>query len=155
MAMMKLRFSRVPWPRNWLSRKPVLERQHDCLEQELEALIAAHGAQAPDAELQRRFLKLVQRLGLHLRLEERWLLPEHSLCFGHRLAHQEIREFVTQELPQCEYDPIQRMQLLIDVQEWFHNHRHGIDAIDYARANAQQKQGKSIRQSSPLLQAQR
>lgn len=79
----------------------------------------------------------------------------NSLCGGHRLAHQEIRQLVTRALPQCEHDPIQRMQILMDVQEWFHSHRHGVDAIAYARADAQQKQTKSIRQSPPLLQAHR
>ena len=152
---MTLRLARRPWPRNWLSRKPLLERQHDGLEQELEALITAHGAQAPDAGLQRRFLKLVQRLGLHLRLEERWLLTERSLCGGHRLGHQEIKQQVQQALPQCLTDPIRRMQLLMDVQEWFHAHRHGADAIAYARADAQHKQAKSNPQSLQLQQAHR
>lgn len=152
---MKLRLAKGTWPRLWWGRKPLLERQHDYLEQELEALVAAHGAQGPDGGLQERFLKLVRRLGLHLRLEERWLLTEHSLCGGHRLAHQEIRQLVTRALPPCEQDPAQRMQILMDVQEWFHSHRHGVDAIAYARADAQQKPTKSIRQSSPLLQAHR
>jgi hypothetical protein len=66
-------------PRDWPSQKQLLERQHGRLEVMLNTLIAearalgplASAAVTPSWELNCR--RLQRALGLHLRLEERWL----------------------------------------------------------------------------------
>jgi hypothetical protein len=67
------------WPRDWPSQKQLLERQHGRLEVMLNTLIAearalgplASATVTPSGELNCR--RLQRDLGLHLRLEERWL----------------------------------------------------------------------------------
>lgn len=73
---------------------------------------------------------MVRALGLHLRLEERWLAEAGCLCPGHRLSHRQAAELAAR-LPA---DSAERLSWLLDLQQWFHLHRYGADAIAYARA---------------------
>jgi len=55
------------WPRLWTEQSLLLERQHERIEALLEQLIDGHGVSSEHC------CRLVRSLGLHLRLEERWL----------------------------------------------------------------------------------
>ena len=121
-------------PRAWEQKEALLEQQHNQLEQGLEDLIA--GGSEPSHLPQ--MMHLIQKLKLHLRLEERWLSEASCLCQGHRLSHQELLGSIEQQLPQCLNHGGLRLNLLMDVQQWFYQHRHGADAIAYARAKATQ-----------------
>jgi acetate kinase len=69
--------------RAWEQKEALLEQQHNQLEQGLEDLIA--GGSEPSHLPQ--MMHLIQKLKLHLRLEERWLSEAGCLCQGHRLSH--------------------------------------------------------------------
>ncbi|WP_259729462.1 hypothetical protein [Synechococcus sp. CS-1333] len=114
-----------PWPRLWSERSRLLERQHSRIEALLEQLIDGEASTACCRQL-------VRALGLHLRLEERWLAEVGCLCPGHRYSHREAAE-----LAGCTpAGSAERLGWLLDLQEWFHLHRHGADAVAYARAAA-------------------
>jgi|GEM_PF-295423 len=114
-----------PWPRLWSERSRLLERQHSRIEALLEQLIDAEASTAGCRQL-------VRALGLHLRLEERWLAEVGCLCPGHRYSHRQAAE-----LAGCTpAGSAERLGWLLDLQEWFHLHRHGADAVAYSRAAA-------------------
>ena len=75
-------------PRQWAQQSQLLERQHDRLEALLDDLIDRHAIADACRSLQQLALDqrdcqlLLRKLGLHLRLEERWLSQLHSLCGG-------------------------------------------------------------------------
>lgn len=121
-------------PRAWEQKAALLEQQHNRLEQGLEYLIDCGAGQS----LLPQMMQIIQKLKLHLRLEERWLSEAGCLCPGHRLSHQELLVSIEQQLPQCLNQESLRLNLLMDVQLWFFRHRHGADATAYARANATQ-----------------
>jgi hypothetical protein len=112
-----------PWPRLWSERSQLLERQHSRIEALLEQLIEG---EAPTARCQ----QLVRALGLHLRLEERWLAAAGCRCPGHRLSHRQAAELAAR----TPAGSAERLGWLLDLQEWFHLHRYGADAVAYARA---------------------
>ncbi len=114
-----------PWPRLWSERSRLLERQHSRIEALLDQLIDGEASTAGCRQL-------VRALGLHLRLEERWLAEVGCLCPGHRYSHRQAAE-----LAGCTpAGSAERLGWLLDLQEWFHLHRHGADAVAYARAAA-------------------
>lgn len=132
------------WPRDWPSQQQLLERQHGRLEVMLNTLIAearalgplANAAVTPSGELNCR--RLQRALGLHLRLEERWLAQWGCLNSGHRASHRLARTAACQAAP-CKdtsrLDPTPHLEWLQGLQEWFLVHRDGADAIAYRRAD--------------------
>ena len=114
---------RLRWPRLWSERSKLLERQHSRIEALLEQLIEG---EAPSDRCQ----QLVRALGLHLRLEERWLADAGCLCPGHRLSHRQAAELAAR--PPA--GSAERLGWLLDLQQWFHLHRYGADAVAYAHA---------------------
>jgi hypothetical protein len=132
------------WPGDWPSQRQLLERQHGRLEVMLTTLIAEARALGPlasavaipsgDLDCQR----LQKALGLHLRLEERWLAQWGCLNSGHRASHRRARIAACQVEP-CKdtirLDPTPQLQWLLGLQEWFLIHRDGADAIAYRRAD--------------------
>ena len=132
---------RIGWPRRWAEQMPLLERQHERLEQLLGELIQWHGAGAlspgPSAEqfLDQGCQRLLRLLGLHLRLEERFLMQWGCLCAGHRANHlQAAREFAA-GVHRSGSDRAARLALLLTVKEWFRQHLRGSDALAYASAS--------------------
>ena len=132
------------WPRDWPSQKQLLERQHGRLEVMLNTLIAearalgplASTAVTPSVELNCR--RLQRALGLHLRLEERWLAQWGCLNSGHRASHRLARTAACQAEPligASRPDPTTQLEWLQGLQEWFLVHRDGADAIAYRRAD--------------------
>ena len=75
-------------------------------------------------------------LRLHLRLEERWLAQRGCLCPGHRAAHCEAVAAAAAVWEVAETLRDARLPWLMELQQWFHGHRHGPDALAYARAAA-------------------
>ena len=130
-------------PRQWAQQSQLLERQHDRLEALLADLIERHAV--PDQErtpqqleLDRRDCgRLLRQLGLHLRLEERWLARLHSFCGGHGSSHRQAAALAADGWARGKSLRGARLPWLMDLQEWFHQHRHGADAIAYRRAEAQ------------------
>jgi hypothetical protein len=132
------------WPRDWPSQKQLLERQHGRLEVMLNTLIAetralgplASATVTPSVELNCR--RLQRALGLHLRLEERWLAQWGCLNSGHRASHRFARTAACQVEPckdSSRLDPTPELEWLQGLQEWFLVHRDGADAIAYRRAD--------------------
>jgi hypothetical protein len=132
------------WPRDWPSQKQLLERQHGRLEVMLNTLIAearalgplASTAVTPSVELNCR--QLQRALGLHLRLEERWLAQWGCLNSGYRASHRLARNATCQVEPgkdSSRLDPTPQLEWLRGLQEWFLVHRDGADAIAYRRAD--------------------
>jgi len=82
-------------PRQWAQQAQLLERQHDCLEALLTDLIERHVVPDEGRSPQQLAVdrldcgRLLRQLGLHLRLEERWLSRLHSFCAGHRSSHRQ------------------------------------------------------------------
>jgi hypothetical protein len=119
-----------------------LERQHDRLEALLEDLVDRHclaDEERSALELladRRDCLLLVRGLRLHLRLEERWLAQRGCLCPGHRAAHGEAVAAAAAGWEVAETLRDARLPWLMELQQWFHCHRHGPDALAYARAAA-------------------
>ncbi len=130
-------------PRPWAQQSQLLERQHDRLEALLSGLIERHAR--PELECSPRQLerdrrdceRLLRQLGLHLRLEERWLTRLHCFCGGHRSAHRQAIHMAAGGWAVAEGLRGARLPWLMDLQQWFHQHRHGADAIAYRRAEAQ------------------
>ena len=130
-------------PRQWAQQSQLLERQHDRLEALLADLIERHAI--PDQGRSPRQLeldqgdceRLLRQLGLHLRLEERWLSRLHSFCGGHRSSHRQASTLAADGWAVGQGQRAARLPWLMDLQEWFHQHRHGVDAIAYRRAEAQ------------------
>ena len=132
------------WPRDWPSRRWLLERQHGRLEVLLDALITRAHPQAPlacsidirKANVECR--RLQKALRLHLRLEERWLEHHGCLDAGHRASHRLARTTAQQADAYPGESPLNRamhLHWLRSLQEWFLTHRDGIDAIAYSRAD--------------------
>jgi hypothetical protein len=132
------------WPRDWPSQQQLLERQHGRLEVMLNTLIAearalaplASTAAIPSGELNCR--RLQRALGLHLRLEERWLAQWGCLNSGHRASHRLARTAACQVEPgkgTSQLDSTTQLEWLQGLQEWFLVHRDGADAIAYRRAD--------------------
>jgi hypothetical protein len=132
------------WPRDWPSQQQLLERQHGRLEVMLNTLIAearakgplASAAAIPSGELNCQ--RLQRALGLHLRLEERWLAQWGCLNSGHRASHRLARTAACQVEPgkdSSRPDPTPQLEWLQGLQEWFLVHRDGADAIAYRRAD--------------------
>ncbi|NQV09653.1 MAG: hypothetical protein HQ527_00545 [Cyanobacteria bacterium] len=113
------------WPRLWSERSQLLERQHARIEALLEQLIDGEPCFA-------RCQQLVRALGLHLRLEERWLAEAGCLCPGHRVSHRQAAQLAGL----TPAGSAERLGWLLDLQDWFHQHRFGADAVAYARAAA-------------------
>ena len=132
-------------PRQWAQQSQLLERQHDRLEALLDDLIDRHAIADACRSLQQLALDqrdcqlLLRKLGLHLRLEERWLSQLHSLCGGHRSSHRQAATLAAEGWTVGESSRAARLPWLLDLQEWFHQHRHGADAIAYRRAEASAK----------------
>ena len=130
------------WPLQWPQREGLLERQHDRLEALLEDLVDRHclaDEERSALELladRRDCLLLVRGLRLHLRLEERWLAQCGCLCPGHRAAHCEAVAAAAAGWEVAETLRAARLPWLMELQQWFHGHRHGPDALAYARAAA-------------------
>ena len=130
------------WPLQWPQREGLLERQHDRLEALLDDLVDRHClADEERSALQlladrRDGLLLVRGLRLHLRLEERWLAQCGCLCPGHRAAHCEAVAAAAAGWEVAETLRAARLPWLMELQQWFHGHRHGPDALAYARAAA-------------------
>ncbi|APD47860.1 hypothetical protein BM449_05805 [Synechococcus sp. SynAce01] len=103
----------------------MLERQHERIEALLEQLIDGHGVSSEHC------CRLVRSLGLHLRLEERWLDQAGCLCPGHRVAHRQAAALAA-TIPA---GASERLGWLMDLQQWFQHHRFGADAVAYARAS--------------------
>ena len=128
------------WPRHWPQRQALLERQHDRLEALLDDLVDRHGLadeerSALELRADRRDCWLLLRgLRLHLRLEERWLGACGCLCPGHRSAHGEAVAAAAAGWEVAETLRGARLPWLMDLQQWFHGHRRGPDALAYARA---------------------
>lgn len=128
------------WLGPWPQREVLLERQHDRLEALLADLVDRHCladaersamellADCRDCEL------LLRGVRLHLRLEERWLGQCGCLCPGHRAAHGEAIAAAAARWAVVEKLRSTRLPWLMDLQQWFHGHRRGADAIAYARA---------------------
>jgi len=130
------------WPLQWPQREGLLERQHDRLEALLDDLVDRHClAEEERSALElladrRDCLLLVRGLRLHLRLEERWLAQCGCLCPGHRAAHCEAVAAAAARWEVAETLRAARLPWLMELQQWFHGHRHGPDALAYARAAA-------------------
>jgi hypothetical protein len=129
-------------PRQWAQQAQLLERQHDRLEALLTGLIERHAVpdegrspQQLDADRQ-DCGRLLRQLGFHLRLEERWLSRLHSFCGGHRSSHRQALTLAADGWAVGQTLRGARLPWLMDLQEWFHQHRHGVDAIAYRRAEA-------------------
>jgi len=132
------------WPRDWPSQQQLLERQHGRLEDLLNSLIAEARTMGPlataigvpwDALDCRR---LQRALGLHLRLEERWLAHWDCLDAGHRASHRLARTAALRADPcigDTDANPTSYLKWLQGLQEWFLVHRDGADAIAYSRAD--------------------
>jgi len=131
-----------PWPRTWLERQLLLERQHDRLEALLADLLSLHVAEAPawravDAlACDDACRRLLWDLRLHLRLEERWLQAEGCLCSGHRAAHAEAARAAFSAFVRSAGDRQARGVWLRNLSAWFTAHRAGPDATAYAAATA-------------------
>ena len=132
------------WPRDWPSQKQLLERQHGRLEVMLNTLIAEARALGPLASVavtpsgDLNHCRLQRALGLHLRLEERWLAQWGCLNSGHRASHRFARTAACQVAPgkdSSHLDPTPELEWLQGLQEWFFVHRDGTDAIAYRRAD--------------------
>ncbi len=129
------------WPRLWSERRPLLERQHDRLEAQLERLIERHcdgRVELDPAEASQEWCEgtlLLRRLSQHLRLEERWLVQASAFCGGHRASHRQAAERAVEAFRVGGHLRLARLQWLMDIQEWFDHHRLGADAIAYARAD--------------------
>jgi len=130
-------------PRQWAQQSQLLERQHDRLEALLADLIERHaipdqGRSPQQLQLDQRDCgQLLRKLALHLRLEERWLTRLHSCCGGHRSSHRQASCLAADGWAVGKDLREARLPWLMDLQEWFHQHRHGADAIAYRRAEAQ------------------
>lgn len=130
-------------PRQWAQQSQLLERQHDRLEVLLTELIERHavpGHRRSSQQLQldeRDCGRLLRQLDLHLRLEERWLGRLHSFCGGHGSAHRQAATLAAEGWARGKSLRGARLPWLMDLQEWFHRHRHGVDAMAYRRAEAQ------------------
>ena len=130
------------WPRRWADRQLLLERQHDGLEALLAELLHGHDPAEPAwsaAEAiawERACRRLIWDLGLHLRLEERWLAAQGCLCPGHRGVHARALEEARAGLLRSSGDRQARLSWLLELQRWFVNHREGPDAMAYAAASA-------------------
>jgi hypothetical protein len=129
------------WPRAWSEQQILLERQHDRLEVALARLLEAHcdgRSELAPPEEQAEFsacATLLRHLGLHLRLEERWLSQWGALCGGHRASHRQVAAAAIAAFRAGGRLRLQRLQWLMDINDWFSQHRHGADAIAYARAS--------------------
>ena len=130
------------WPLQWPQREGLLERQHDRLEALLDDLFDRHCLADKERSALERLadrrdcLLLVRGLRLHLRLEERWLAQCGCLCPGHRAAHCEAVAAAAAGWEVAETLRAARLPWLMELQQWFHGHRHGPDALAYARAAA-------------------
>ena len=130
-------------PRQWAQQSQLLERQHDRLEALLSELIERHavpdhGRSSQQLGLDQRDCgRLLRQLDLHLRLEERWLGRLHSFCGGHGSSHRQAATLAADGWARGKSLRGARLPWLMDLQEWFHRHRHGVDAIAYRRAEAQ------------------
>ena len=128
------------WLGPWPQREVLLERQHDRLEALLADLVDRHclaDAERSAMELLsdcRDCERLLWGVRLHLRLEERWLGQCGCLCPGHRAAHGEAIAAAAARWTVVEKLRSSRLPWLMDLQQWFHGHRRGADAIAYARA---------------------
>jgi hypothetical protein len=142
----------VPWPRRWPDQRNLLERQHDRLEGLLADAIECHCRQEKDLDAaefaieQASCARLLRLLSLHLRLEERWLARWGCLCAGHGASHRQVAREASEAWRQNGHLHLARLQWLMDLQVWFHHHRHGTDAIAYARAS------HSARAADPAIQ---
>ena len=131
-----------PWPRTWLERQLLLERQHDRLEALLADLLSLHVAEASawravDAlACDDACRRLLWDLRLHLRLEERWLQAEGCLCSGHRAAHAQAARAAFSAFVRSAGDRQARGVWLRNLSDWFTAHRAGPDATAYAAATA-------------------
>jgi len=129
-------------PCEWSPQESLLERQHDRLEALLADLVDRHclaeqERSAVEAQADTRdCIRLLRGLRLHLRLEERWLAQRGCLCPGHRGAHREAAALATAGWQLSATQRASRLPWWMDLQQWFHGHRHGPDAIAYARATA-------------------
>jgi hypothetical protein len=129
------------WPRSWSEQQVLLERQHDRLEAALTRLIEAHcdgrtELAPPEEQVEWSACAiLLRQLSLHLRLEERWLSQWDALCGGHRASHRQVATAATLAFRSGGHLRLQRLQWLMDINDWFSQHRHGADAIAYARAS--------------------
>ncbi len=127
------------WPRQWSEQSALLERQHARIERLLDLLtdryaLPAEGSSAAALRNQAQGCRsLVRLLRLHLRLEERWLAERGALCPGHRAAHGQATVLALDGLESTALLRPARLAWLMDLQEWFTHHRHGPDAIAYAR----------------------
>jgi hypothetical protein len=130
-------------PRQWAQQSQLLERQHDHLEALLDDLIERHAIADQDRspwqmqQDQRDCGELLRNLVLHLRLEERWLTRLNSFCGGHRSSHRQAARLAADGWAVGQDLRAARLPWLMDLQDWFHQHRHGADAIAYRRAEAQ------------------
>lgn len=132
------------WPRCWVDQEPLLERQHDAIEAFLAELLLLHGPAQTDwtassaLAIERSCRRLIWDLRLHLRLEERWLTAQNCLCPGHRKAHAQAASEAQVALLRTASDRQARLSWLLELQDWFNNHRNGPDAAAYAiaRTNA-------------------
>ena len=129
-------------PRRWAQQSHLLERQHDHLEALLDDLIERHAIADQDRSPWERQLdqrdcgQLLRKLALHLRLEERWLTGLHSFCGGHRRSHHQATRLAADGWALGQELRAARLPWLMDLQDWFQQHRHGADAIAYRRAGA-------------------
>jgi hypothetical protein len=127
-------------PLEWPRQEALLERQHDRLEALLADLVDRHclaerERSAVEAEADTRdCMRLLRGLRLHLRLEERWLAQRGCLCPAHRGAHRDAAELASSGWQLSATQRAARLPWLMDLQQWFHGHRRGPDAIAYARA---------------------
>jgi hypothetical protein len=127
-------------PREWFQQEALLERQHDRLEALLADLVDRHcRAEAECSALELRSETrdchlLLRWLRLHLRLEERWLGQRGCLCPGHQGNHREAAALAAAGWQVAEALRGARLPWLMDLQQWFHGHRRGPDAMAYARA---------------------
>ena len=97
-----------------------------------------HGRSSQQLGLDQRDCgRLLRQLDLHLRLEERWLGRLHSFCGGHGSSHRQAATLAAEGWARGKSLRGARLPWLMDLQEWFHRHRHGVDAIAYRRAEAQ------------------
>lgn len=132
--------SQAVWPRQWPQREALLERQHDRLEALLDDLVDRHCLADEQRNVSERLADrrdcrlLLRGLRLHLRLEERWLGACSCLCPGHRTAHGEVVAAAVAGWEVAETQRAARLPWLMDLQQWFHGHRRGPDALAYARA---------------------
>ena len=129
------------WPRVWSEQQLLLERQHDRLEGLLERLIRSHCdgrselSPAEECSEGTACTILLRQLSLHLRLEERWLAQWGALCRGHRASHRQVAAEAIDSFHSGGNLRLQRLQWLMDIHEWFCQHRDGADALAYARAS--------------------